>query len=101
MLLATKFFIPHTHTQLTARPRLWAKLEGNAPERFCLLAAPAGIDLLQREHPDVPIYTVAIDERLDAHAYIVPGLGDAGDRLFGTKKAAKIGKSKTPPPARR
>lgn len=58
----------------------------------CLLAAPAGISLVQSEHPDVPIYTVAIDERLDDHAYIVPGLGDAGDRLFGTKKAAKTSK---------
>ena len=61
----------------------------------CLLAAPTGIDLVQREHPDVPIYVVAIDERLDDHAYIVPGLGDAGDRLFGTKKPAKSGKSQS------
>ena len=51
----------------------------------CLLAAPEGIANLQRHHPDVPIYTAAVDERLDAHSYIVPGLGDAGDRIFGTK----------------
>lgn len=50
-----------------------------------LLAAPEGIANMQKEHPDVQIYTAAIDERLDEHGYIVPGLGDAGDRLFGTK----------------
>jgi uracil phosphoribosyltransferase len=51
----------------------------------CLLAAPEGIRNLQSVHPSVPIFTAAIDERLDDHGYIVPGLGDAGDRLFGTK----------------
>lgn len=51
----------------------------------CLLAAPEGITHLQEQHPEVPIYTAAVDERLDAHGYIIPGLGDAGDRLFGTK----------------
>jgi len=51
----------------------------------CLLAAPEGIDHVHEQHPDVPIYTAAVDERLDAHDYIIPGLGDAGDRLFGTK----------------
>jgi uracil phosphoribosyltransferase len=51
----------------------------------CLLAAPEGIAHFHSQHPEVPIYTAAIDERLDAHGYIVPGLGDAGDRLFGTK----------------
>jgi len=50
-----------------------------------LLAAPEGIANLQRHHPDVPIYTAAIDRGLNDHGYIVPGLGDAGDRLFGTK----------------
>ncbi len=50
-----------------------------------LLAAPEGIAHLQRAHPDVPIYTAAIDRELNSHGYIVPGLGDAGDRLFGTK----------------
>ena len=52
---------------------------------LCLLAAPEGIAHLRREHPDVSIYTAAIDEKLDEHGYIVPGLGDAGDRLYGTK----------------
>ena len=51
----------------------------------CLLAAPEGIANMQRHHPDVPIYTAAIDRQLDSHGYIVPGLGDAGDRIFGTK----------------
>ncbi len=49
-----------------------------------LIAAPEGVALLQREHPDVPIHLAAIDSHLDEHCYIVPGLGDAGDRQFGT-----------------
>lgn len=52
---------------------------------ICLVAAPPGIELMRAEHPDVPIYAAAVDERLNEHAYIVPGLGDAGDRLFGTR----------------
>lgn len=51
----------------------------------CLLASPEGIDSLASEHPDVPIFTAAIDRELNAHGYILPGLGDAGDRMFGTK----------------
>lgn len=51
----------------------------------CLIASPEGIDALKDAHPDVDIYVASIDEKLDDHAYIVPGLGDAGDRLFGTK----------------
>ena len=51
----------------------------------CLLAAPEGIGRLRATHPDVPIWTAAIDERLNDHGYIVPGLGDAGDRMFGTR----------------
>ena len=51
----------------------------------CLLTCPEGIRTFHATHPDVPIYTAAIDERLNEKAYIVPGLGDAGDRLFGTK----------------
>jgi uracil phosphoribosyltransferase len=49
-----------------------------------LIASPEGVDLLTSEHPDVPIYTAGIDERLNEHGYIVPGLGDAGDRIYGT-----------------
>lgn len=61
--------------------------EGGAKNlRFvCLLAAPEGIEKLRGEHPDVPIVTAAIDEHLNDHGYIVPGLGDAGDRMYGTK----------------
>jgi len=51
----------------------------------CLLAAPEGIESFHRTHPEVPIYTAAVDSHLDDHGYIVPGLGDAGDRLYGTK----------------
>ncbi|MFO1270809.1 MAG: uracil phosphoribosyltransferase [Rubrivivax sp.] len=51
----------------------------------CLLAAPEGLANMQRHHPDVPIYTAAIDRELNDHGYICPGLGDAGDRIFGTK----------------
>lgn len=52
---------------------------------MCLVAAPEGVAKVQADHPDVNIYVAALDEKLNDHAYIVPGLGDAGDRLFGTK----------------
>ena len=51
----------------------------------CLLTCPEGIAAMEHAHPDVPIYTAAIDRQLDEHGYILPGLGDAGDRIFGTK----------------
>jgi uracil phosphoribosyltransferase len=51
----------------------------------CLLACPEGVANLHEHHPDVPIYTAAVDEKLNEHGYIIPGLGDAGDRLFGTR----------------
>lgn len=51
----------------------------------CLLAAPEGIDAFSQAHPDIPIYTAAIDRALNDHGYIMPGLGDAGDRMYGTK----------------
>lgn len=51
----------------------------------CLLAAPEGLQHFHEQHPDVPVFTASIDERLDEHGYIIPGLGDAGDRLYGTK----------------
>lgn len=50
-----------------------------------ILAAPEGIEVIRRDHPEVEIYVAAVDEKLNEHAYIVPGLGDAGDRIFGTK----------------
>ncbi|PZU21737.1 MAG: uracil phosphoribosyltransferase [Shinella sp.] len=52
---------------------------------LCLLAAPEGIENFRAAHPDVPVYTAAIDRHLNEHGYIVPGLGDAGDRMYGTK----------------
>ncbi len=72
------------HTAVAALDRL--KENGVTDIRLvCLLAAPEGLDVVRGHHPDVPIWTAAIDERLDEHSYIVPGLGDAGDRMYGTK----------------
>lgn len=51
---------------------------------MCLVAAPEGVAVLQKAHPEVEIYTAALDDHLNEHGYIVPGLGDAGDRIFGT-----------------
>lgn len=62
------------------------KARGAKDIRFvCLLAAPEGVEQLEKLHGDIPIWTAAVDERLNDHGYIVPGLGDAGDRMFGTK----------------
>lgn len=62
------------------------KKRGAKDIRFCsLVAAPKGVKALQEAHPDIDIYTAALDEKLNEDGYIVPGLGDAGDRLFGTK----------------
>jgi uracil phosphoribosyltransferase len=62
------------------------KTRGARDIRFvCLLAAPEGIAHFQKEHPDVPVWTAAVDDKLNDHGYILPGLGDAGDRMFGTK----------------
>lgn len=58
---------------------------GKKIKLLCLIAAPEGIKVVQDAHPDVDIYTAAVDDYLNDHAYIIPGLGDAGDRLFGTK----------------
>ena len=52
---------------------------------MCLSGAPEGVEVVNKEHPDVPIYVAALDETLNDHGYILPGLGDAGDRIFGTK----------------
>ena len=51
---------------------------------MCLVGAPEGVKKIQEDHPDVPIYLASLDEKLNDHAYILPGLGDAGDRIFGT-----------------
>ena len=72
------------HSAAAALSRLRAA--GAVQLRFvCLLAAPEGLAVLADEHPDVPVFTAAIDRELDEHGYIRPGLGDAGDRLYGTK----------------
>jgi uracil phosphoribosyltransferase len=71
------------NSAVAALQRLTA-LGATALTFVCILAVPEGIAQVHRQYPDVPIYTAAIDECLNAHAYIVPGLGDAGDRLFGT-----------------
>ncbi len=61
------------------------KKEGGKKIQFlCLVAAPEGAEALVQAHPDIPIYTAALDRRLNEHGYILPGLGDAGDRIFGT-----------------
>lgn len=61
------------------------KLKPKSIKFVCLLTCPEGVAALQKAHPDVPIYTAAIDRELNSHGYILPGLGDAGDRIFGTK----------------
>lgn len=72
------------HSSIAAIDRL--KGAGAKQIKFvCLLAAPEGIENFTRAHPDVPIFTAAIDRELNDHGYILPGLGDAGDRIFGTK----------------
>jgi uracil phosphoribosyltransferase len=72
------------HSSIAAIDRL--KKAGAKKIKFvCLLAAPEGIEAFAAAHPDVPIFTAAIDRELNSHGYILPGLGDAGDRIFGTK----------------
>ena len=72
------------HTAIAAVDRL--KEAGVADLRFvCLLAARRGAEALRAAHPDVPIWTAAMDEQLNDHGYIIPGLGDAGDRTYGTR----------------
>jgi uracil phosphoribosyltransferase len=64
------------------------RLKANGPRSIkfvCLLTCPEGLRAFHSQHPDIPVYTASIDDHLDSHSYIVPGLGDAGDRLFGTK----------------
>lgn len=68
----------------TAIERLKAR-KANDLRLLCLVSAPEGIRKVTADHPDVPVFTAAVDERLDSHGYIVPGLGDAGDRMFGTR----------------
>ena len=69
----------------TAAIRMLKKKGVKSIRFMCIIAAPEGVKKMQEEHPDVDIYIGALDERLNDHGYIVPGLGDAGDRIFGTK----------------
>jgi uracil phosphoribosyltransferase len=72
------------HTAVAAVDRL--KEQGAHRLRFvCLLASPPGLETFRAHHPDVPVWTAAVDEALDEHGYILPGLGDAGDRIYGTR----------------
>lgn len=84
LVIAVDPMLATGHTAVAALDRL--KEHGATNIRFvCLLAAPEGISVVEGHHPDVPIWTAAIDERLNDHGYIIPGLGDAGDRLYGTR----------------
>ena len=84
LVLALDTMLATGHSSAAAVTRL--KENGAENIRFvCLLAAPEGIEYFHKVHPDVPIFVAAIDEKLNDHAYILPGLGDAGDRIFGTK----------------
>ena len=84
LVLALDPMLATGHSSAVAVTRL--KENGAKNIRFvCLLAAPEGIEYFNEAHPDVPIFVAAVDDRLNDHAYILPGLGDAGDRIFGTK----------------
>jgi len=84
LVLALDPMLATGHSSAAAVTRL--KENGAENIRFiCLLAAPEGIEYFNKVHSDVPIFVAAIDEKLNDHAYILPGLGDAGDRIFGTK----------------
>ena len=84
LVLALDPMLATGHSSAAAVTRL--KENGAENIRFvCLLAAPEGIEYFNNVHQDVPIFVAAIDEKLNDHAYILPGLGDAGDRIFGTK----------------
>jgi len=74
-----------TGNSASAAIRRLKKTQPRSIKFLCLLAAPQGIATLQAAHPDVPIFTAAIDRELNEHGYILPGLGDAGDRIFGTQ----------------
>ena len=84
LVLALDPMLATGHSSAVAVTRL--KENGAKNIRFvCLLAAPEGIEYFNEVHPDVPIFVAAVDDKLNDHAYILPGLGDAGDRIFGTK----------------
>ncbi|WP_027016007.1 uracil phosphoribosyltransferase [Comamonas composti] len=73
------------NSAVAAVQQLKTKCRPKSIKFMCLLAAPEGVETFQNAHPDVDIYTAAVDRQLDSQGYILPGLGDAGDRIFGTK----------------
>ena len=83
-VIAVDPMLATAHSSIAAVHRL-EEAGARSIKLVCLVAAPEGLEAFDREHPDVPVYTAAVDERLDDHGYIRPGLGDAGDRLYGTK----------------
>ena len=83
-VIAVDPMLATAHSSIAAVHRL-KEAGARSIKLVCLVAAPEGLEAFDREHPDVPVYTAAVDERLDEHGYIRPGLGDAGDRLYGTK----------------
>ncbi|WP_070095097.1 uracil phosphoribosyltransferase [Pseudomonas sp. GTC 16481] len=78
--------MPATGGSMVATIDLLKKAGCKEIRAMVLVAAPEGIDVVEKAHPDVQIYTASIDQRLNEHGYIVPGLGDAGDKIFGTKQ---------------
>ncbi len=83
-VIAVDPMLATAHSSIAAVHRL-KEAGARSIKLVCLVAAPEGLEAFDREHPDVSVYTAAVDERLDDHGYIRPGLGDAGDRLYGTK----------------
>ena len=83
-VIAVDPMLATAHSAIAAVHRL-KEAGARSIKLVCLVAAPEGLEAFDREHPDVSVYTAAVDERLDGHGYIRPGLGDAGDRLYGTK----------------
>ena len=83
-VIAVDPMLATAHSSIAAVHRL-KEAGARSVKLVCLVAAPEGLEAFDHEHPDVPVYTAAVDERLDDHGYIRPGLGDAGDRLYGTK----------------
>ena len=83
-VIAVDPMLATAHSSIAAVHRL-KEAGARSIKLVCLVAAPEGIAAFDQDHPDVTVYTASIDERLDEHGYIRPGLGDAGDRLYGTK----------------
>ena len=83
-VIAVDPMLATAHSAIAAVHRL-KEAGARSIKLVCLVAAPEGLEAFAHDHPDVPVFTASVDERLDDHGYIRPGLGDAGDRLYGTK----------------